>query len=74
MTDFEGSGPPAPLGFAQFPKEINLPPRAWVERNAGDQLLHYTAFDRGGHFAALESPDLLVDDVRLFFARVRERQ
>ncbi len=73
MTLFEGSGPAAPLGFAQFPKEINLPPRAWVERNAGNQFLHYSAFDHGGHFAALETPELLVGDVRSFFARVRER-
>src|SRR6185295_6282433 len=32
MAEFKTSGPPAPVGFALFPKEINLPPRAWVER------------------------------------------
>jgi hypothetical protein len=32
MTPFQGSGKPSPIGFALFPKEINVPPRAWVER------------------------------------------
>jgi pimeloyl-ACP methyl ester carboxylesterase len=74
ITPFIASGPAAPLGYAQFPKEINLHPRAWVERAAGEQVMHYTAFDRGGHFAALEVPELLVGDVRLFFATVREHR
>ncbi len=73
MTPFEGGGPPAPLGFALFPKEINVPPRAWVERNAGEAMVHWTEMPRGGHFAALEVPDLLVQDVRAFFRRVRPK-
>src|SRR5262245_45912649 len=54
-----------PVGCALFPKEINVPPRKWVE----DQLnvVHWAEMPRGGHFAALEQPDLLVGDVRLFF-------
>jgi pimeloyl-ACP methyl ester carboxylesterase len=71
MTEFQNSGPPAPMGFALFPKEINVPPRAWVERNVGDRLIHWTEMPRGGHFAALETPDLLVGDVREFFRKVR---
>ncbi|MFD1530500.1 hypothetical protein [Pseudonocardia aurantiaca] len=34
-------------------------------------LLGDRQFDRGGHFAAMEAPDLLVDDVRAFFRKVR---
>jgi hypothetical protein len=33
--------------------------------------VHWTEFDRGGLFAAMEAPDLLVGDVRLFFRGVR---
>ena len=34
-------------------------------------VVHWSEFDRGGHFAAMEAPDLLVDDVRAFFRLVR---
>jgi epoxide hydrolase len=71
MTPFEVSGKPAPMGYALFPKEINVPPRAWVERSHGGKLLHWTEMPRGGHFAALEQPQLLVNDVRDFFRKVR---
>jgi pimeloyl-ACP methyl ester carboxylesterase len=71
MTPFERGGTPAPMGFALFPKEINVPPRAWVERSVGEQMVHWTEMPRGGHFAALETPELLVNDVREFFRKVR---
>jgi len=73
MTDFESTGPQAPLGFSLFPREINVPPRMWVERNLGKRLIHWTEMPRGGHFAAMETPRLLADDVREFFATVRAR-
>ena len=71
MTPFASKGKPAPLGFALFPKEIRVPPRDWVEREMGGKLLHWTEMPRGGHFAALEQPKLLVEDVRNFFWKVR---
>ena len=71
MTPFQGKGKPAPMGFALFPKEINVPPRAWVERSMGGTLIHWTEMPRGGHFAALEEPKLLAEDVRAFFRKVR---
>ena len=71
MTPFVSTGKPAPMGFALFPKEINVPPRAWVERNMGGSLIHWTEMPKGGHFAALEQPALLVEDVRTFFRKVR---
>jgi microsomal epoxide hydrolase len=58
-----------PLGVANFPGEIISARRRWVERD--NNLVHWTEFDRGGHFAALEEPDLLVDDVRTFFRALR---
>jgi len=74
MSHFETNGPHAPLGFARYPKEINVPPRAWVERQFGDTLIHWTEMPRGGHFAAMETPELLVRDVRAFFERVRRQE
>jgi pimeloyl-ACP methyl ester carboxylesterase len=73
MTPFKSTGSASPLGFALFPKEINVPPRAWVERSVGQQLIHWTEMSRGGHFAALETPALLAEDVREFFHKVRKR-
>ena len=72
MTSFERTGPPAPLGYVRFPKEINVPPKAWVQRSAGKQMIHWTEMPRGGHFAALETPKLLVTDVRTFFRKVSD--
>jgi pimeloyl-ACP methyl ester carboxylesterase len=61
------TAPPAPSGLAQF---------------GGDDLLrrvmdpehkteHWSRFDRGGHFPAMEVPDLLAGDIRAFFRRYR---
>ena len=58
-----------PCGVARFPKEAPFPPRSWVER--GYNVRQWTAMPRGGHFAALEAPELLVEDVRAFFRPLR---
>ncbi len=57
-----------PTGFARF-LEIIRPPREWVERACN--LTQFSDFDRGGHFAAMEEPDLLVQDIRSFFRPLR---
>jgi len=55
---------------AQFPKELfGIAPRRSIE--AQYNLVRYTVMPRGGHFAALEEPQLLVDDVRAFFRGLR---
>jgi pimeloyl-ACP methyl ester carboxylesterase len=54
-----------PTAAAVFPKEMFRIPRAYGESRFN--LVRYNRFDRGGHFAALEEPDLLVDDIRAFF-------
>ena len=59
----------APMACADFPKEIIWSPRSWLEGRYNIQ--RWTAMPRGGHFAALEQPALLVDDVRAFFRTVR---
>lgn len=58
-----------PTGGAIFPGEIFRAPRAWAERFYN--VVHWTEFDRGGHFPALEEPERLVGDVRAFFGTVR---
>ncbi|MFD8379007.1 epoxide hydrolase family protein [Streptomyces sp. NPDC059679] len=60
---------PAPLGVAVFPHDLALPVRAFAER--AYTIIHWTEFDRGGHFAALEVPELLIGDIRAFFRTVR---
>jgi epoxide hydrolase len=61
----------APTALAVFPAEIQLPLRHRAERT--ENLVRWTEFDRGGHFPAMEEPDLLVGDVRAFFRQLREQ-
>ena len=58
-----------PTAMAAFPYEITSPPREWGERSFN--LQRWTEMPRGGHFAALEEPDLLVEDIRAFFRTLR---
>jgi epoxide hydrolase len=58
-----------PTGVANYPGEVTKVPRAWAERRYN--ITHWTDMPRGGHFAAMEVPDLFVDDVRAFFRTVR---
>lgn len=56
-----------PCAVADFPAEILRPPRAWSERTLAD-LRRWSEFERGGHFAAFEEPELLAGDVVEFLA------
>ena len=56
-----------PTGVAVFAEDIAI--RRYGER--GNNIVHWSEFDRGGHFAAMEVPDLLIDDVREFFRPLR---
>jgi pimeloyl-ACP methyl ester carboxylesterase len=58
-----------PVGIALFPRDSNKTPRRWVERRYN--IVHWREQRRGGHFAALDAPDLFVEDVRLFFRGIR---
>jgi pimeloyl-ACP methyl ester carboxylesterase len=58
-----------PTGLALFPRELSLPVRHLAERT--NNIVQWSEFDRGGHFAAMEEPDLVVGDVRRLFARLR---
>jgi epoxide hydrolase len=56
-----------PVGVAAFAEDIAI--RRYGEQ--GNNIVHWSDIDRGGHFAAMESPDLLVGDVRAFFRSLR---
>ena len=58
-----------PTGMAVFPKEISRPPREWGERSFN--LRRWTEMPSGGHFAALEEPERLVEEIRAFFRPLR---
>jgi pimeloyl-ACP methyl ester carboxylesterase len=47
---------------AVFPHDVSLPIRRLAERN--NNVVRWTEFDRGGHFGAMEEPDLIVADLR----------
>ncbi len=72
-TKHSGSGPPpfvgVPTGVARYPKEVLRWPRSWVERQYN--VVHWAVMDRGGHFPALEQPELFVDDLRRYFRTAR---
>jgi epoxide hydrolase len=57
-----------PTAAAVFPKEMFRIPEAYAKSRFN--LVRYNRFDRGGHFAALEEPDLLVQDVQEFFRQL----
>ena len=59
-----------PTGVAAFPGEMVTLPREWAERNVN--LKHFTEMKQGGHFAALEEPELFVGDLREFFGAFRK--
>jgi len=65
----EGWVPPSdvPQGMAVF----NSDPILRRLLDPGHELVHWSEFERGGHFAAMEAPDLLVGDIRDFFRDLR---
>ncbi|MBE1487225.1 epoxide hydrolase family protein [Plantactinospora soyae] len=58
-----------PTGVAVFGHDVVAPVRRLAERD--NNIVHWSELDRGGHFAAMEEPDLFVADLRTFFGRLR---
>ena len=56
-----------PTGVAVFAEDIAI--RRYAEQS--NTIVHWSEFDRGGHFAAMEAPDLLIGDMRTFFRGLR---
>jgi microsomal epoxide hydrolase len=62
----EGRTVDVPAAYAEFPKEIIRPPRSLAQKMYSD-IRRWTVMPKGGHFAALEQPELLAEDVIEFF-------
>ena len=62
-----GAMSPAPLGMAVFAADEMMP----YVLNRDGHVEHWSEYARGGHFPAMEAPDLLVDDIRMFFHDLR---
>ena len=58
-----------PVAYAVFPKEVVAAPQRWIDLSYN--VVQRTEMPRGGHFAALEQPDLMVQDIRTFFSKVK---
>jgi pimeloyl-ACP methyl ester carboxylesterase len=59
-----------PTGCSIFPREIFRSSRRWAEKRFS-QLIYFNELDRGGHFAALEQPDLFTREMRECFRQIR---
>ncbi|MFT4584638.1 MAG: pimeloyl-ACP methyl ester carboxylesterase [Gammaproteobacteria bacterium] len=59
----------APTGIGVFQQEVLLMPRAWAENYYN--LKHWTEMESGGHFAPMEEPEALVEDIRTFYRGLR---
>jgi len=59
----------APTGVAVFADDFQTI-RVFAERD-NSSIVHWSRFDEGGHFAALERPEAVVGDIREFFTKVR---
>lgn len=66
----EGEQVKVPMGYIEFPKEILRPPRSIAEKMYSN-IQRWTSAQRGGHFAALEQPEVLAHEVREFFRPMR---
>ena len=60
-----------PVAYADFPKEVYASPLSWIKQTY--DVVQYTKMPKGGHFAALEQPNLLLDDIRKFFIEVDQK-
>ena len=56
-----------PTGVTLFPKELPMPPREWAERVY--TIVYWEHAAHGGHFASLEQPALLAEQLQAFFGR-----
>jgi pimeloyl-ACP methyl ester carboxylesterase len=68
-----GQAPPQvtiPVGFTQFPGEIFLAPRSWVEKSYPN-VVYFNKAERGGHFAAWEEPNIFTTEMRNMFRSLR---
>jgi microsomal epoxide hydrolase len=69
----EGKTVDVPTGYCAFPHEIVRPPRSLAERTFTD-IRRWSVMPRGGHFAAMEQPETLAQEIRAFFRPLRAQR
>ena len=69
ITKSVGETVDVPTGCSIFPKENQRPSRRWAERRFTD-IRYWNEPDKGGHFAALEQPDIFITELRTFFGKL----
>jgi pimeloyl-ACP methyl ester carboxylesterase len=69
-TDLGPKNISIPVAVSVFPDEVIHTPRSWAEQ-AYPNLIHYHQLDKGGHFAAWEQPQLLVEEMRVGLKSLR---
>lgn len=62
-----------PVGVTIYPKEFSRPSRRWAQRHFAN-IIHWNETDKGGHFAALEQPELFVTELRNCFRKMQPRK
>ena len=67
----DGQTVDVPMGYCEFPTEIVRPPRSLAERTFTD-IRRWTVMPRGGHFAAMEQPQALAEEIRAFYRPLRD--
>ncbi|MDE4605039.1 epoxide hydrolase family protein [Sinorhizobium meliloti] len=70
LAFFAPKGVTIPVAVSAFPDEIYTAPRSWTEK-AFPNLIFYKRHQKGGHFAAWEQPQALVEDMREGFRSLR---
>jgi hypothetical protein len=73
-ADYWGTAPEpstTPTALADFPHDNFTPLRHVAERT--NNIVQWTQYERGGHFAAMEQPESLVGDIRTFFRKLRDQ-
>ncbi|HEV7306571.1 epoxide hydrolase family protein [Ensifer sp.] len=71
LAFFQPKGVQIPVAVSAFPDELYQAPRSWAEK-AFPKLIHYNRLAKGGHFAAWEQPEALVDELRASFKSLRQ--
>ena len=66
----DGATVDVPMGYCEFPTEIVRPPRSLAERTFTD-IRRWSVMPHGGHFAAMEQPAALAEEIRAFYRPLR---
>ena len=70
MRSFKERKIDVPVAFSQFPRDLHMASRRWVQERYPTLVYHH-AVARGGHYPAMEQPELFADELRKGFRSVR---